>query len=37
VKIPLQGITLVGFCALKTVDLEVRRMPKTGIQGGKGY
>jgi hypothetical protein len=33
VKIPLRGLTV----KLKTVDLEVRRMSKTGIQGGKGY
>jgi hypothetical protein len=31
VNIPLGGLTRVSWCELKTLDLEVRRMSKSGI------
>jgi hypothetical protein len=36
VNIPLGGLTHVSCCALKTLDLEVCRVSKSGIQGCKG-
>jgi hypothetical protein len=36
VNIPLGELTRVSCWAL-TLDLEVQRMSKSGIQGGKGY